>query len=99
MASGSHPAILTFDFPIIVSPGNERHLREREVFLEVCDIDDTYKRRSHLDELCGDDVLLRKRVESLLALEERKNLFEPRSEVRNLFERLLKVGQRIYRDR
>lgn len=91
MASGSHRAILTFDFPIIVSAGNERQLREREVFLEVCDIGDTDTRRSRLDELCGDDALLRDRVESLLTLKESENLFEPRSEVRNVFEGLLEV--------
>jgi len=91
MASGPYQTFLTFDFPIILSAGNERQLREREVFLEVCDIGDTDTLRSRLDELCGDNALLRDRVESLLTLEESENLFEPRSEVRNVFEGLLEV--------
>ena len=45
------------------------HRSEREVFLEVFEIQDKRKRAERLDELCGDDLELKERVEYLLRLD------------------------------
>jgi len=42
------------------------HPRERDVFLEACDIDDLDARLTFVQDACGDDQYLRSRVEALL---------------------------------
>ena len=49
---------------------DKSHPREQDVFLDALEIGDLSARRAFLDESCGDDAHLRRRVEALLAAEQ-----------------------------
>jgi hypothetical protein len=54
---------------LMFSEGRGASVREREIFLAACDIDNLEKRFEYLRQACGGDFVLRKRVEDLLAID------------------------------
>src|SRR5271165_5701876 len=50
-------------------------MTEEQVFLAVLDLPDGADRTAYLDEVCGDNIELRRQVEELLAAHERSGQF------------------------
>jgi WD40 repeat protein len=47
-------------------------VREREIFLAAAEIDEQYKRQEYVNQVCGDDAVLRQRIADLLAIHQQE---------------------------
>ncbi|MDF1754479.1 MAG: protein kinase [Verrucomicrobiales bacterium] len=63
---------------------NSPSSREKDLFFEALDIEIDSDRSAFLEKACGDDKVLRQRIEDLLNLNEKTGFLEPRETVKEL---------------